>query len=36
VSVEERRARRRATVTMWVTLGILSAYVYFVTLWLLS
>jgi hypothetical protein len=28
---DPRRARRRATVTLWLVLGALSAYVYVVT-----
>ena len=36
MTTEERRARRRATVAMWVVLGILSAYVFLVTMWLLG
>jgi hypothetical protein len=30
----QRRARRRATVTMWLVLGGLSAYVFLTVLWL--
>jgi type VI protein secretion system component VasF len=31
---EARRARRRATITMWTVLGILAAYVFLTVLWL--
>lgn len=33
---EQQRARRRATWAMWITLGVLSAYVFLTTLYLLD